>query len=105
MKVLESGLIGENFQNLVIGLHSAYLPEYIKIKLILKMLEKDLNMKIYYNQYYYLNLPGEVLKNYRLEILNGTEVISDPKEKKFKILENQKKIAQALIKISNEEGN
>jgi len=105
MKVLESGLVGENFQNLVIGLHSAYLPEYIKIKLILKMLEKDLNMKIYYNQYYYLNLPGEVLKNYRLEILNGTEVISDPKEKKIRILENQKKIAQALIKISNEEGN
>lgn len=105
MKVLESGLVGENFQNLVIGLHSAYLPEYIKIKLILKMLEKDLNMKIYYNQYYYLNLPGEVLKNYRLEILNGTEGISDPKEKKFRILENQKKIAQALIKISNEEGN
>jgi hypothetical protein len=105
MKVLESGLIGENFQNLVIGLHSAYLPEYIKIKLILKMLEKDLNMKIYYNQYYYLNLPGEVLKNYRLEILNDTEVISDPKEKKFRILENQKKIAQALIKISNKEGN
>lgn len=104
MLLLESGLIGDNFQNLVIGVHSAYLPEYIKIKLILKMLEKDLNMKIYWNQYFYLNLPGEVLKRYRQEILDGTEKINDVEQRQKKILENQKKIADALIKISKEEG-
>ncbi len=100
MKHLESGIIGENFQNIVIGLHSAYIPEETKEKIILEMIKKDENIKIYYNEYYYLNLPGEVLANYRREILHGTEGIQDEVAKKAKILDNQKKIAAALKKIA-----
>ncbi len=100
MKHLESGIIGENFQNIVIGLHSAYIPEETKEKIIVEMIKKDENIKIYYNEYYYLNLPGEVLARYRREILYGTEGIQDEVAKKAKILDNQKKIAAALKKIA-----
>jgi hypothetical protein len=103
MKYLESGVVGENFQNLVIGVHSPYIPEKTKERIILQMIEKDETIKIYYNEYYYLNLPGEVLSKYRREILAGTEGITDEVKRKAKILSNQKKIADALIKISNKE--
>lgn len=99
---LESGL-QENLstEKIVIGLHSKYFPQFTKNQIIKSMIEKDNSTLFYYNEYQFIQLPGETLKRYRLEIINGTENLENEDDRIKVINENKLKIAKWLTAITN----
>lgn len=105
---LEKGLQeNQSTEKIVIGLHSKYFNPYTRNKIIKTMIEKDYSTLFYYNEYQYIQLPGETLKRYRLEIVNGTENIAEEDERIKVINQNKLKIAKWLTAITsnNKNGN
>jgi len=93
---LDKGIIS-GFNKIVVGLHSPFILYDIKKYIIESMLQYDRTTKFYYNEYEHINLPADVLKRYRQEVMYDTEKLTGQDRDK-KIFENNKRILEALAK-------
>lgn len=94
MDLIESGAVS-GMSRITPGLHSSIVSYDSKKKIIEEMLSHDKAIGIYYNEYESITLSAQALKNYRKEIMHGTEGLTG-QERDKKIFENNQRILKAL---------